>query len=162
MYWSRSEGLPAEVHAVREIPGRPGALLAATSNGVWASGDGGKSWEAKGTGLDPVVRAVAACPDQPDFLLAGASAPSSADDPAPISKLFESKDGGKTWVRVLKSFPENPRGDAIADIRFDPAEPDHAAVAFASGEIWITLNGGDYWQPSARDIRAARVLCPVL
>jgi hypothetical protein len=159
--WSRSQGLPADVHAVRAVPGR---LVAATSDGVWFSGDGGKAWESRSAGLEsaPNVRAIESCPDQPDFLLAGAAPAKSASDPAPIYRLYESKDAGKSWVRVLRSFPENPRGDAIADIRFDPVEPDHAAVAFESGEMWVTLNGGDYWQPFARDIRAARVLCPVL
>jgi hypothetical protein len=162
--WSRCEGLPADVHAVRPVPGKPGQLLAATSEGVWSSGDGGKSWESRSKGLEaaPNVRAIESCPDQPDFLLAGAAPAKSASGPAPIYGLYESKDGGKSWVRVLRSFPENPRGDAIADIRFDPVEPDNAAVAFESGEMWVTLNGGDYWQPFVRDIHAARVVCPVL
>ena len=93
--------------------------------------------------------------------------PRSADAPKAVPRdglgygLYESKDSGETWARVLRSFPENPHFDAIADIRFDPAEPTHAAVAFESGEMWISLNGGDYWQPFARDIRSARVLCGV-
>ncbi len=161
--WVRSEGLPADVRAVRAVPGKPGHLLAATSDGVWFSGDGGKAWESRSKGLEaaPDVHAVESCPDQPDFLLAGAAPARPASGPAPIFGLYESKDAGKSWVRVLRSFPENPR-DPIADIRFDPTLPENAAVAFQSGEMWVTLNGGDYWQPFVRDIHAARVLCPVL
>lgn len=163
--WARSAGLPAEVHAVRAVTGRPEQLYAATSEGVWTSSDGGKTWEERSKGLEAVrhVRAIGSRPDQPDHLLAGA-APSVKDAPGQgrVYGLYESKDAGKSWARVLRSFPENLRDDAIADIRFDPAEPDRAAVAFESGEMWMTLNGGDYWQPFARDIRAARVLCPVL
>ena len=161
--WSRCEGLPADVNSVRAVPGKSGQLLAATSEGVWFSGDAGKSWESRSKGLEsaPNVQAIESCPDQPDFLLAGAAPAKPASGPAPIYGLYESKDAGKSWVRVLRSFPENPR-DPIADIRFDPTLPENAAVAFESGEIWVTLNGGDYWQPFVRDIDAARVLCPVL
>lgn len=164
MTWARCDGLPAEVHAVRAVPGRAGLLLAATSDGVWASGDGGGSWESRSKGLEAAhVRAIEACPDQPDYLLAGA-APAAPSGPGQgrVYGLYESKDGGKSWARVLRSFPENPRGDAITDIRFNPTAPDQAAVAFETGEMWGTLNGGDYWQPLARDIRAARVLCPIV
>ncbi len=163
--WAHIAGLPAEVHAVRAVPGRPGQLLAATSDGVWFSGDDGKSWEERSKGLEAArhVRAIESCPDQSDLLLAGA-APSAKDTHgrARVYGLYESKDAGKSWARVLRSFPENLHDDAIADIRFDPAQPANAAVAFESGEMWVTLNGGDYWQPFARDIRAARVLCPVI
>jgi photosystem II stability/assembly factor-like uncharacterized protein len=163
--WTRSEGLPADVHAVRAVPKKDGALIAAASDGVWFSGDAGQTWEERAKGLEGAryVRAIEVRPDEPDYWLAGA-APSATAGPGQgrIYGLYESKDAGKTWARVLRSFPENPRGDAIADIRFDPVEPDHAAAAFESGELWMTLNGGDYWQPFARDIRAARVLCPIL
>ncbi len=163
--WSRCAGLPNSVRAVRAVPGRAGQVLAATSDGVWSSGDAGQTWEDRSKGLEAArhVRAVESRPGQPDTLLAGA-APTSTSGPGRgrVYGLYESKDAGKSWARVLRSFPENPRGDAIADIRFDPAEPDRAAVAFESGEMWMTLNGGDYWQPFARDIRAARVLCPIL
>ena len=109
--WSRCEGLPADVHAVRAVAGRPGQLIAATSEGVWFSGDAGKSWEWRSKGLEsaPDVRAIESCPDQPDFLLAGAAPAKPASGPAPIYGLYESKDAGKSWVRVLRSFPENPR-----------------------------------------------------
>ena len=158
--WSRSDGLPADVHVVRDVPGRPNELYAATVDGVKFSADSGATWEDRSKGLDAVkyVRALAVCPDEPNYLLAGAA---SGLNSSTSFGLFESKDAGKTWSKVVRSFPENAPGDAIVDILFDPADPSRAAVAFASGELWMTLNGGDYWQPFARDIRKVRVLCAV-
>ncbi len=163
--WTRLAGLPDGVHALRAVPGRSGHLVAATTDGVWASDDDGQTWSDRSGGLDAVkhVRAIEVCPDEPDYYLVGA-APVSAAVPKVAARdglgygLYESRDAGKTWKKVVRSFPERLAFDAIADIRFDPAHPDNAAVAFESGEIWMTLNGGDYWQPFARDIRSARVL----
>ena len=73
--------------------------------------------------------------------------------------LFESTNGGKSWTQVKKNFPESFGSDTISDIRFDLADPDRTIVALGSGEIWATRNGGAYWGPLARQIRAARVLC---
>jgi hypothetical protein len=157
--WSRCEGLPLSVQAVRAVMGQPGQLYAATSEGVQFSADGGKSWEDRSKGLESArfVRTIEVCPDEPNYLLAGAAPAATGGGYG----LYESKDAGKTWARVLRSFPENMQNDAIVDIRFDPAQPTHAAAAFESGEMWMTLTGGDYWQPFARDIRAARVLCGI-
>jgi len=155
--WSKSEGLAAHVNGVRVVPGGGGRLYAATSDGVKFSDDDGKTWHDRSKGLDSVkfVRTIEVCPDEPEFLLAGAAPGESEGGYG----LYESKDAGQSWVRVLRSFPENMQKDAIVDIRFDPAEPTHAAAAFESGELWMTITGGDYWQPFARDIRSARVLC---
>jgi hypothetical protein len=162
--WIRPTNLPADVHTLRAVPTKREQLYAATGDGVWFSGDGGETWEDRSTGLEAVkhVRTIEVCPDEPTYLLAGASPhPKDAARDGLGYGLYESKDAGMTWSRVLRSFPENIHLDAIADIRFDPTEPNNAAVAFESGEMWITLNGGDYWQPFARGIRSARVLCGV-
>jgi len=73
--------------------------------------------------------------------------------------LFESKDGGKSWSRVIKrGLPELVPFDTISDIRFDPANSDNILMAQGSGECWVTSNGGDYWIVLARTIDSARSL----
>ena len=165
--WSQCPGLPAEVYALRTVPGRPGQLWAATGDGCRLSPDGGVTWEDRSAGLENTrqVRAVEIKPDAPDTLLAGA-APASSTPAAPRQglefALFESNDSGKSWTKVVKrNFPESLEYDTIVDIRFDPAATENILVALGTGELWVTRNGGAYWGPLARQIRAARVLCAV-
>jgi len=166
--WTRCEGLPGEMYSVRTPTKPAGTVLAGTADGVWSSADGGQSWARLGTGLEklPHVAAVEVSPEDPKYLLAGV-APAAPDSGAAAPReglgfaLYESKDAGKTWGHVRRGFPEGLESDAITDIRFDPAAPDYAVVALGSGELWRTRNGGDWFEPLARQIRAARVLCVV-
>ena len=110
------------------------------------------------------LRAIEVKPGAPDTLLAGAApAPRSDSGAAPPDglgfSLYESTNGGKTWAHAKHGYPETLLYDTITDIRYDPAAPDNVIVALGSGELWVTRNGGAYWTPLARQIRAARVLC---
>lgn len=166
--WARCEGLPAEVFAVRAARKPAGVVLAGTSDGAWISRDGGHAWERLGTGLEgvPHVAAIETSPEDPKYLVAGvAPAEPGAGASAPRDglefALYESRDAGKTWTRVRRGLPEDLMNDTIVDIRFDPADPDYGMVALGSGELWRTRNGGDWWEPLARQIRGARVLAVV-
>lgn len=73
--------------------------------------------------------------------------------------LFETKDAGKTWAKVIKKgLPELVAFDTISDIRFDLSDPDNIIMAQGSGECWLTQNGGDYWVVISRAIESARSL----
>ncbi len=73
---------------VTSIIAREGAILAGTTNGIFASEDGGASWQECSDGLTHRhVRWLAFHPDVPDFELAGT-------EPA---GLFVSKNGGGVW-----------------------------------------------------------------
>ena len=164
--WEKCPGLPDEVYAIRTARERPGSVFAATSDGCWVSGDSGQTWEDRSGGLENVrhLRAIEVKPGAPDTLLAGAApAPRSDSGAAPSDglgfSLYESTNGGKTWAHVKRGYPETLLYDTITDIRYDPAAPDNVIVALGSGELWVTRNGGAYWTPLARQIRAARVLC---
>jgi photosystem II stability/assembly factor-like uncharacterized protein len=164
--WESCTGLPAEVLAVRGVTDRPERLVAATEEGCWMSNDFGQTWESRSAGLEsaPYVSAIAVHPTQPDRLLAGAApqAPSKAPSDDLNFALYETTDGGTSWSPVVKrGNPEHLERDVITDIRHDPVAPDNILVALSSGELWGTRNGGFYWVPLARQIRAARVLCPV-
>lgn len=161
--WSRVNGLPDEVYTVR-FAGQ--TIAAGTSDGVWISGDGGQTWADSSAGLEKSrqVRALDIKPADPKVMLAGAAPKGAGEGPVADRgglrfALYESKDAGKTWKHVTRGFPELLESDSIADIRFLPEDPSYAAIALASGEMWSTPTDGLWWEPLARDIRAARALC---
>jgi photosystem II stability/assembly factor-like uncharacterized protein len=158
--------LPAEVSAIRVAPGSAGIVAIATDDGCWTSADRGRTWENRSGGLDKArhLRALEIHPEDSTSMLAGAASGDVADGPRRGTRfsLYETGDGGKTWTHVRRGFPEFFEYDTITDIRFDPAAPANAIVALDSGELWRTRNGGDWWEPIARQIRAARVLCAVM
>ncbi len=169
--WMQCPSLLSEVYAVRAVPGRAGHLWAATGDGCQFSPDGGLTWEDRSAGLETVrhVRAIEVKPGAPDTLLAGVApaAPFAPGAPAPRQGLnfglYESTNSGKSWTQITKkNFPESLEYDTITDIQFDPTAPANAVVALGSGELWSTRNGGAYWEPLARQIKAARVLCAVV
>jgi len=157
--WERCPGLPDAVYAIRTTGADGETVVVATSNGCWLSADRGRTWEERNGGLDNArqVRALEVHPDDPSSLLAGA-APATHHVGTQFS-LYESADAGKTWTHVKRGFPDVLEYDTITDIRFDPAAPENAIVALDSGELWRTRNGGDWWEPIARQTRGARVLC---
>jgi len=166
--WQQCPGLPSEVNMVRPIAGKPGTVYAATSNGCWLSTDSGQTWEERSGGLDQArsVTTITANPRDPNALLAGAGTPRSDEINAfPLegvrSSLYESKDGGKTWSLVRRGNPDVLVNDTIADIQHDPNVPEFILMALTSGELWVTRNGGAYWVPLSRQIRAVRTLCPI-
>lgn len=163
--WSRVPGLPDEVHAVRFASGGK-TIAAGTGDGVWISGDGGQTWADSSVGLEKVrqVRALEIKPGDPKSLLAGCAPMGAGEGPVADRAglrfaLYESKDAGTTWKHVTRGFPEALESDSIVDIRVMPDDPTCAAVALASGEMWSTATDGLWWEPMARQIRGARVLC---
>jgi photosystem II stability/assembly factor-like uncharacterized protein len=167
--WARCQGLPAEVYAIRPVPGQAGGVVLATGDGCWITADGGQTWNDASNGLERNrhLRAVEVRPDDPKHLLAGAApgAPEGSQA-APTDglgfSLFESRDGGKTWTTTAaRNFPARLQYDTIDDIRWDPAAPGYAIIALGSGECWRTRSEGAWWEPIARQTRAARVLCAV-
>ncbi len=168
--WTRCSGLPDDVYAVRILASKPGTVWAGTSNGCWRSTDSGVTWEERSDGLDRgrFVSALDIKPGAPDTLLAGVGpfAPEAAranTQPDRGYALFETTNGGKSWSHVTKkNHPELIDRDFIADIRYDPAQPDAIVDALDSGEVRVTQNDGAYWSPISRLTRAARVLCAVV
>jgi photosystem II stability/assembly factor-like uncharacterized protein len=142
--------------------------LAATRSFHWGSGirtsdDFGATWssperqnvrfpEESGLALVQVWQIAPGRADEPDRLWAGV-------EPA---ALFESQDGGESWVpnEGLLGHEHRPRwmpgggGLGLHTIVHDPANRDRMLVAISTAGVYRTDDGGATWQPRNAGVRA--------
>jgi len=109
-----------------------------SGNGVYRSGDGGKTWEHRGLADSFHIGRLWINPRNADVVLAAAQG--HLFGPNAERGVFRTTDGGKSWNKVL--FVDNDSG--AVDLSGDPAAPD---VIFAStwqvrGHPWLS-----YFQP---------------
>jgi len=134
---------------VTSIVARGDVVLAATTDGIWRSGDGGATWQETSAQLTARrVRWIAA-PDQGlAFVLAGTQ-------PAGI---FVSRDQGKTWIACPEVgelrdahgwyLPYAPEAGCVRGFAVHGANAlsARAYAAVEVGGVLYTTDGGDTWQ----------------
>jgi photosystem II stability/assembly factor-like uncharacterized protein len=109
-----------------------------TGNGVYKSTDAGKSWEFAGLRDSEAIGRMAVNPTDPDTVLVAALGhPFGANSERGI---YRTRDGGKTWQRVLYV---NDKTGGI-DVQYDPANPSivYAAMWQVIRKPWIFESGG--------------------
>jgi photosystem II stability/assembly factor-like uncharacterized protein len=87
-------------------------------DGVYKTTDAGKSWTHVGLGDTEVVSKIRVHPTNPDLVYAAVLGHSYG--PHPDRGVYRSKDGGKTWEKVLYlrwHAPERDAGDQLAQAR---------------------------------------------
>ncbi|MCI0389151.1 MAG: glycosyl hydrolase [Acidobacteria bacterium] len=94
-------------------------------DGVYKSTDAGKTWKRAGLEDSRIIGRIRVHPRNPDLVYAAALG--HAAGPNEQRGVFRSKDGGKTWERVL--FKSNKAG--AVDLVLDPSNPN---VIYAS--LW--------------------------
>lgn len=121
--------------------------------GMYRSSDGGKTWAHAGLRDAGQIGRVRIHPTNPDLVYAAVLGNVFA--PTPARGVFRSKDGGKSWEKVL--FVDEETG--ASDVAIDPADP---RVLYAGtwtverrpwtldsgskrGAIWKSMDGGDHW-----------------
>jgi photosystem II stability/assembly factor-like uncharacterized protein len=116
-------------------------------DGVWKTTDGGKTWTFMGLGETRQIADIVVDPTNPDLVYVGALGHVWA--PNPERGVFRSKDGGKTWEKIL--FRNDSTG--VIDLVMDPANPSVAVVVRRQGQRnvqddrrWRSLDG-DHAQP---------------
>lgn len=107
-------------------------------NGVWKTTDGGKTWAKIGLADVHNFSRVRIAPKDCDTVFVGGFGHYGADNPD--RGVFRTKDGGKTWSKVL--YRDAKTG--AVDISIDPANPDvvYAALWEAWRKPWGMSSGG--------------------
>ncbi len=126
---------------------------ASYGDGVYKTTDGGSSWTFLGLRETRQIARVVVHPWNPDLVYVAALG--HAHGPNPERGVFRSKDGGKTWEKIL--FRNDSTG--ATDLQMDPGDPN---VLYAStwqvvrkpwdivsggagSAIYKTTDGGDHW-----------------
>jgi len=128
-------------------------------DGVWKTADGGKTWSFMGLGETRQIADIVVSPTNPDLVYVGALGHVWA--PNPERGVFRSRDGGKTWEKIL--FRNDSTG--VVDLVMDPANPSvlYAGLWQTGRTPWLlssggkgsgmfkTTDGGDHWTEITRN-----------
>jgi hypothetical protein len=160
---------------------RNGHLIASLNHGHFGiklhrSEDGGAAWKEIAAPKYP-EKPVDYVPTTPgegrpvdwSLNLVWALVPGGANEPGVVwcgtlpGGLFQSKDGGDSWILNRPLWDEPLReqwlgGGAdqpgIHSICVDPRDSRHVTVGVSCGGVWSTKNGGDSWQLTGHGMRA--------
>jgi photosystem II stability/assembly factor-like uncharacterized protein len=127
-------------------------------DGMYRSTDAGKTWAKIGLADAGQIAHIAVHPANPELVYVAVLG--HAFGPNPTRGLFRSKDGGKTWDKIL--FANDSTG-AIA-LELDPTNPRILYAGFwravrrpwelisggAGSGIWKSVDGGDSWKDITR------------
>jgi photosystem II stability/assembly factor-like uncharacterized protein len=128
-------------------------------DGAYKSTDAGKTWTHVGLGETQVISKIRVHPTNPDLVYVAAFGHHAA--PNPERGVFRSKDGGKTWEKILF---RNDKTGAI-ELVLDPHNPQviYAALWEAYRNSWEmssggpgsglfkSTDGGDHWTEISRN-----------
>ncbi len=127
-------------------------------DGVWKSMDAGKTWSYMGLAATQYIGRIVTHPT--DANIAYIAALGHVFGPNPERGIYRTRDGGKTWQKVL--FKNDSTG--AADLAMDPSNPNVLYAGFwqagrkpwllvsggnGSG-MWKTVDGGDHWTEITR------------
>src|SRR5882672_637960 len=127
--------------------------------GAYKSADGGKTWTNIGLAETQVIAKIRIHPTNPDLVYVAAFGHHAS--PNPERGVYRSKDGGKTWDKIL--FRDNKTG--ANELVIDPKNPQVIYVALweasrnafemSSGGpgsgIFKSTDGGDHWIEISRN-----------
>ena len=122
--------------------------------GMWRSTDAGKSWTHIGLKNSEHISRIRIHPENPDLVYVAAMG--NLWKPNEERGVFRSKDGGKTWEKILY---ESDKAGAV-DLILDPNNP---RIIYAStwqiqrngyrmdsggpgSKLWRSFDGGDTWE----------------
>jgi photosystem II stability/assembly factor-like uncharacterized protein len=136
----------------------PDRLYQQNHCGVYRLDRPGQTWERIGTTLPTEVGdigfPVVAHPRDPDTLWVfpmDASTVWPRTSPGGRPAAFCSRDGGRSWRRQAKGFPEGQAWTTVLRqaMRCDIADPVGLYVGTTAGQIWGSRDEGESWRPIA-------------
>lgn len=109
-----------------------------TGNGVYKSIDAGRNWQFIGLKDTQAIGRMAVSPTDPDTVFVAAIGHPFGDNTE--RGIFRTRDGGRTWQRVLYV---NEKTGGI-DVQIDPTNPDtvYAAMYQVRRQPWMFESGG--------------------
>lgn len=127
-------------------------------DGMFRSIDGGRSWQRAGLENSERINRIALHPNNPDIAYAAALGTLWGENTE--RGIFKTRDGGKTWKRIL--YVDEKTGGT--DVKLDPFNPDKVYASlwehrrwpwfFKSGGpgsgMYISWDGGENWQRKTR------------
>ncbi|MFT6358169.1 MAG: photosystem II stability/assembly factor-like uncharacterized protein [Saprospiraceae bacterium] len=125
-----------------------------SGGGIFKTLDGGENWKLMGLEETKVLHRIIIHRDNPDVVYAGAVGP--AWGKSEHRGVYRTKDGGKTWDKILYINDET----GCADLIVDPSNPNKLIAAMwehgrkpwtfnSGGEgsgIYVSFDGGDTWK----------------
>src|SRR5262245_30842639 len=146
------DALPGKfVRAMTSVRGRNAAYACIVRDGLYATWDGGASWQ---LALAGNVHSVAVDPNDSNTVYAGTE---------PVG-LFRSADGGRSWTELtaLKNqpesvtekwwFPQYPHESHVLSIFVDWHDPRVLCVGLEHGGILRSTDGGAHWEDLSEGI----------
>lgn len=108
-------------------------------DGIYRSGDGGKTWTHLGLEATKFIASVAIDPRDSNTVVAGALGDAFADSPE--RGVYRTTDGGKSWTKTLYVGPRS----GVSELAVDPKRPDimYAGIWHFLRKPWTFESGGD-------------------
>jgi photosystem II stability/assembly factor-like uncharacterized protein len=142
-------GQPQSIGAVKVSPANPKVVWVGTGEtwvrnsvgvgaGIYRTTDGGDSWELKGLEKTERIADIVIDPAHPDTVLVAATGALWND--SPDRGVYRTRDGGKTWDKVL--YVDARTG--AADLAMDPRDPNtlYASMWTFRRHAWDFISGG--------------------
>jgi photosystem II stability/assembly factor-like uncharacterized protein len=135
---------PTDPFVLSLDPQQPDTVYLGSSQGVFKSGDGGRSWVQRSSGLpfsigEANVGKVAVDPARSDVLFVGGLG------------IFKSLDGGNSWVGMGNGLPAGVSPPSYA-FGFDPRNTD--VIYLATYDLFKSLDGAQLWKQSDQGLPA--------
>jgi photosystem II stability/assembly factor-like uncharacterized protein len=147
--WDNLPGASPSIGAIVVSPSNPNVVYAGTGegairgnvvagNGVYKSVDAGKTWSFSGLKDSQFIGRMAISATDPDTVFVAALG--HLYGPNDERGIFRTRDGGKTWQRVL--FVDDKTG--AIDVQIDPTDPKtiYAGMWQVSRKPWLMESGG--------------------